>query len=340
MKWSLDTAVLVFAVGGLAVAVLGWLFTGIVDRLADRTGLGEAVAGGVLLGATTSLPDTVVTITAAIDGQPELAVTNALGGIALQTVFLVVADLTYRRANLEHAAASMPNLVYGVLLVTLLLIPLLANAAPDVTLLGVHPVSPVILALYWSGVKLVHRSHERPMWFPRRTRNTREDEAEPPDEDERVAGMWAKCALIAPALAVCGWALATAAQSIIAATGLATAFVGGVFTAGVTSLPELVVSISAVRRGALVLAVGNVIGGNAFDALQLPLADLAYRGEESIYGAFGDGSRYLAALTAVMTVALLAGLLRRHERGIANIGFEGWAILLLYAGGMTILYWM
>ena len=74
--------------------------------LADETGLGEAIFGAVLLGSATSIAGITTSVTAAVNALPSLAISNAIGGIAAQTVFLAVADITYRPANLEHAAAS------------------------------------------------------------------------------------------------------------------------------------------------------------------------------------------------------------------------------------------
>ena len=50
-------------------------------------------------------------LSAAWKGHAGLAVSNAFGGIATQTACLAIADIVYRRANLEHAAASVDNLV-------------------------------------------------------------------------------------------------------------------------------------------------------------------------------------------------------------------------------------
>ena len=104
----------------------------------------------------------------------------------------------------------------------------------------------------------------------------------------------------------------------------------------VTSLPELVTSVAAVRRGALTLAVGGIIGGNAFDTIFVAFSDIAYR-DGSIYHAITGQQVYLISLTILMTGVLLLGLLRREERGIVNIGFESFLILLLYVGSFTLL---
>jgi cation:H+ antiporter len=143
------TAATVVVIGAAAVIVLaGPRMVGLADRLADVTGLGEALVGAVLVGAATSLPDTVATITPATRGLPDLAVGSALGGVLAQAAFLAVADITYRRANLEHAAASLANIMQGTLLVLLLGTVMILFQAPQVTVAGVHPGTLVLLVMY------------------------------------------------------------------------------------------------------------------------------------------------------------------------------------------------
>lgn len=95
-----------------------------------------------------------------------------------------------------------------------------------------------------------------------------------------------------------------------ARTGLAVTALGALATAVVTSLPELVTSVAAVRRGALALAVGGIIGGNAYDVLFLCFSDLAFR-DGSIYAAFTAQHVFLLAIAIVMSAVLLLGLIKR-----------------------------
>jgi cation:H+ antiporter len=111
--------------------------------------------------------------------------------------------------------------------------------------------------------------------------------------------------------------------------------VGGLFTALSTSLPELVTAIAAVRAGALTLAVGTCLGGNAFDVLFAAAADVAYR-EGSIYHAIGAPERFMVGLAILLAATLVVGLIQREKRGVANIGFESMLILLLYLTGFLI----
>ncbi len=335
-NWTLAQSIMVFVACALVIAVLGTWITRVVDQLADRTGLGEAVAGAVLLGAATSLSGIVLSVTAAWKGHPELAVSNALGGIAVQTLFLVVADLAYRRANLEHAAASAPNMLQNALLIVLLAMILLAPQLPDVHIWGVHPLTPVLVASYIYGIHLVRSAKRYPMWRPSITRETRQDT---PDDVESMPPLPRLCAeflLLMLGLGAAGWLLEPAASNIALKTGLSQTAVGVLLTAVSTSIPELVTSIAAVRRGALTLAVGGIIGGNAFDTLFTAASDIAYR-PGSIYHAMPADSRLWVAITLVMSGILMMGLLRRQERGIARIGSESVAIVVLYATGVFLL---
>ena len=337
---SLIPSVVLFAVAALAILLAGTRLTGVADALADRTGLGEALVGAVLLGASTSLSGIVTSVTAAADGRAELAISNAVGGIAAQTVFLAVADAVYRRANLEHAAASTANLAQGTLLVALLGIPLMAFGGPDVTVWGIHPATVLILVGYLFGLRIVSQAQTAPMWGPEPTPET-QSEGEDDSEDSTtgrlsLAGLWWRFVVFAAVIGVAGWVVAKTGVNIADETGLTETFVGGVLTAIVTSLPELVTSIAAVRRGALTLAVGGIIGGNAFDTIFIAFSDVAYR-EGSIYHAITGQQVYLISLTIVLTGILLLGLLRREERGIANIGFESFLVMVLYLGSFALL---
>ena len=317
------------------IATAGVRITAVVDELADRTRVGEALAGAVLLGAATSLSGSVLSVTAAFKGNADLALSNALGGIAVQTAFLAVADLFYRRANLEHAAASAANLMQGALLVTLMAVILVGAFSPPVTLFGIHPATPVLLATYAYGLRLIQSTRDQPMWQPARTRETREDTPEEDNLQRSLRGLLLGFVGLGALLGVTGWVLENAAVTIAEQTGMAQTTVGLLLTATVTSLPELVTSVAAVRRGALTLAVGGIIGGNAFDTLFTAASDIAYR-EGSIYAEMGDDLLVWVSLSILMTGALLMGLIRREEQGPGGIGFESVAVLLLYGLGIVL----
>jgi cation:H+ antiporter len=286
----------------------------------------------VLVGATTSLPGIITTGYAAAAGEPSLAVANAVGGIAVQTTFLAIANLTYRKANLEHAAASLANVLQTLLLIALVGLVLAAGGSPDSTVAGIHPATVILVVGYGYGLFLVRSTRDEPMWRPRRTSETVEDDPEEDDGDRRSTGaLWGWFVVLALTIAVAGFAIANAGVSLVRETPLSGSVVGGLITSVLTSLPELVTAIAAVRIGALTLAVGDIVGGNTFDILFVAVADVLYR-QGSVYHAIDAQTAFLLALTVLLTAVLGAGLVHRSRRGI---GFEGIGILVIYAIGVV-----
>lgn len=163
-------------------------------------------------------------------------------------------------------------------------------------------------------MRLSSQANEDPMW---RAKDTDETELDKPEEETAWQGSrtWLEFA---------------------DKSGLGQTAVGAIFTAVITSLPELVTSITAVHQGALTTAVGGIIGGNAFDVLFLALSNIAYRGV-SIYHAMTDGHVFIIAISIIITGILLLGLLRREKHGFAGIGFESALILTIYVGAVWML---
>jgi cation:H+ antiporter len=335
-SWTLLQSVIAFAICTAGIGAFGTWITGVVDQLADRTGLGEAVSGALLLGAATSLSGIVLSVTAAWNGTPELALSNAMGGIAVQTAFLVVADALYRKANLEHAAASAQNLMQNTLLIALLALILLSPMLPEFTLWGIHPVTPLLFGVYLYGTTIIGGMRDRPMWRPTMTAETRRDNPEDLDKVPALTPLLVRFALLMLVLGFAGWMMEKAASNIARETWLSATAVGVLFTAIATSLPELVTSIAAVRRGALTLAVGGIIGGNAFDTLFAAGSDIAYR-PGSIYHTMSESVMFWTTLTLLMSAILLLGLLRREEQGPGAIGVESIVLVVLYLAGVTML---
>ncbi len=325
-----------FGLAALVIAGAGVAITRDADRLADQTGLGEALAGAMLLGMATSLSGVVVSVTAALDGRASLAFANGVGGIAAQTAFLALADMVFRRANLEHASADLSNMVQATLLTLLLGLALAAALGPEVAVLGVHPVSVLLPVVYLSGLRASASLRADPMWYPVHTAQTRTDQGDAVTSDDAPVAVRAlRMAALAAVLAGAGWAISRLAGALADRSGLSETVMGAVLTAVATSLPELVTTLAAVRRGALQLAVGGIIGGNAFDILFLSAADLGYR-PGSLYHAVGSGDLFWATVGMVMTSVLLLGLLVRQRDGPGGIGFESVLILAIYAGAVAL----
>ncbi|MFW1676927.1 sodium:calcium antiporter [Pontibacter sp. JAM-7] len=326
---SLLASSIAFSVASVAIIIAGSKLARQADKLADQTGLGEAIFGVVLLAGVTSLPDFAATLSAALAARPDLAMSNVMGSMAVNLAFLGVADIAYRKANLEHAAASPINLMLAGLLIVLLTLPLLAVFTPTINQWGIHPVTPLIIIAYLFGLHLVHRTRANPMWFPRQTHQTVSDE---PDTAHHGSSTTAWLGFIAMAVltGLAGWVLMEAAKAIADQTDLSDTLVGGLLTALATSTPELVTTIAAIRIGALTLAVSNIFGTNCFNMLVVAAADAGYV-QGSIYHDMAPVQMTWGLVSILMTAILLLGLVRRQTYGIGRIGFESALILGVYA---------
>lgn len=332
-------SIALFILGACLIGFFGIRMTYLARDLAAATGMGEAFTGAIFIGATTSLSGIMASATAAWHGEASLAVSNSLGGIAAQTLFLVLADLLYRKANLEFAAASVENLMMSVQLMLLLCILLIAFNLPQMSVFGIHPVSPLLLVVYLFTVKLLIDTHEKPMWLPRMTQGTVRESSHRVSKEQGGQSnvrLFLNFGICAAVVAIAGWLLASSGMAIAEQTGWSAGIVGGIFIAVATSLPELVVAVTAIRLGALTLAVGDIVGGNAFDTLFIAVSDLFYR-EGSIYAAITDTERLWLGSAMLMNCVLLMGLMYRERKGIANIGMESAMILVIYVVTVTYL---
>ncbi|WP_417567809.1 sodium:calcium antiporter [Marinobacter sp.] len=331
---TLTTSIIGFTIAAAVIVTAGSRLARVADELADRTGLGEALFGIFLLAGVTSLPDFAATLSAALDSRPDLAMSNIMGSMAANLVFLGIADVIYRKANLEHAAASPTNLMLAALLIALLALPLLAIGSPAISVWGIHPVTPVIAAAYLFGMYLVRSTDNKPMWFPRLTRQT------VPDKPAHylhggLAQAWLSFTALAAVTGIAGWVLMEGAKVISDETGLSETLIGGLFTALATSSPELITTIAAIRTGALTLAVSNIFGTNCFNMLVVASADIAYP-DGSIYHDIAPIQMTWGLISILMTAILLMGMVLRQRYGIGRIGFESALILAVYTATLAI----
>jgi cation:H+ antiporter len=345
--WPLLPSLIALLGAAVVILVAGVRLTRIADALAERTGLGDAVGGALLLGALTSLPGNVTVLTGALEGDAAFALGNPVGGIALQTVWLAIADLFYRRANLEHAAASLENVLQSVILMALLAIPVIGYSTPGLRLGWIHPVTLLVPVFYGYGLFLLRRLRKEPMWQPTRTAKTADDDSgdapggdgsadgsrdADPGSGHSTARLWATLAGLGLLVGIAGWIVGRAGLSVATGTGFDSGVVGFTLTTAISSLPELVVLATAVRMGQLTLGVGNIVGGNIYDVLMIAVADVGYL-QGPLYRDAGGTSLVLLAGTMLMTAVLAGGLIMRDRKWV---GFEGISIPFIYAGTVTL----
>lgn len=109
---------LIFAIAAGATLVAGTTLAKATDVLDDHFGLGEAIGGMILLSVVGSLTELAITVTAALNGDLSLAAGNLIGGVAMQTLVLVIADRFIRGDRpLSAGAGSLVPALEGMLVI-------------------------------------------------------------------------------------------------------------------------------------------------------------------------------------------------------------------------------
>ena len=336
-----------FVVGAGIVWWGGTSLTRWADVVADRTGMGRALVGVLLLAGATSLPEVATTVTASTVGNADLAANNLLGGLAMQLAVLAVVDgLVLRQGALTYFTPKPALLMQGAMLALMCSVATAAIAAKDRFTLGGIGGWSLLLALFYLGALwTMHRYQGSPRWQPDMDAGETEH-GEPPmqpgDGDHLRRGrgipmgrVWLYFSLAAMAVLIGGYLVARSADVLAVRAGISSSLIGATLVAFTTSLPELSTTISAVRIGAYAMAVANIFGTNALSVAMLFLADIAYR-EGSIINALDDRAIFLASLGTILTCVYLWGLLERRDRTILRFGYDSAAVLALYLAGMGV----
>jgi cation:H+ antiporter len=127
------------------------------------------------------------------------------------------------------------------------------------------------------------------------------------------------------------------ANQIAEVTGLGTSFIGTTLVALVTSLPELVTTMAAIKIGANDMAIGNLFGSNMFNMFAIGLTDIFYT--QGRFLAVIDPSFLLIGMFGlIMTAMALIGNIAKLEKRILFIEIDAFALIMLYIASIWLLY--
>ncbi len=291
--------------------------------IAQRTGLGGTWVGLVLLATVTSLPELITGISSvAVANAPDIAVGNALGACVFNLAIVSVLDWMHREESLFDRAdiGHLLSASFGIMLSAFVAFNLLLAGGPGTWSLGhVGLYTPVIIGFYVLAMWIVFN-------YEKRDRAKFAGKLAGDDAQVTLPQAAKRYAAAAAVVLAAGSALPFVGQALAEAYGWNTSFVGTVFISFITSLPELVVTVSALRLGALDMAIANLLGSNLFDLLVIAIDDLFYLPGPIL--SHVSPVHAASALTAiVMTGAFVAGLVYRPRSRV--FGTVGWASIFL-----------
>jgi cation:H+ antiporter len=322
-----------FAATALVIVLAGVRLARYGDVLGEKTGLGRSWIGVVLLAATTSLPELFTGFGAtALAALPDIALGDVLGSCMFNLLILSLMDAIQpepisARAHQGHAL----SIGFGLVLIGAAGIGLVADhRLPAIGWIGLY--TPVLIALYFVAMRVVF-AHER----HRRAQETQEVAQELQYGATTLRSALIHYGLAAVAVIVAALWLPRLGGELARQTGLGEAFVGSLFVAITTSLPEIVVSVTAVRIGALDLGIGNVLGSNLFNLLILGLDDVFYRHGPLMADAGASHSISVVAIV-IMNGLFLIGLTYKVMTKRFVVAWDTGAIAAVYVIAVALSY--
>ncbi|MDA1017784.1 MAG: sodium:calcium antiporter [Planctomycetota bacterium] len=250
----------------LCLGLLGWSADKLVNEavtLSRKSGIPKTVVGATIVSLGTTAPEAAVSVWAALDGAPDLALGNAVGSIICDTGLILGIATLICPLKIDRAIVSRQGwlqLMAGTLLVLACMpwssLGTTLTTGGNLSQLG-GAAFVVLLALYlWGSTK----------W----TAGSLSEEAT--DDDEDHAPVVLPLVILKLVLAIAGVVLSAqvlipAVQELAIRAGVPTAVIAVSLVAFGTSLPELVTAVTAARRGHGELAIGNVVGADILNVL-------------------------------------------------------------------------
>ena len=299
------------------------------DVIALRTRLGGMFIGTLLLAGATSLPEVLTTISSLNQGVPNLAAGNLLGSNMFNMFLLAVLDLlNYKRRILRKAAFK--HALTGSLtafLIALVVFFILADIDVEVGWVGLDGL--VVMSVYFGAIRVVQANQVVT--------------SEPPSEADLPQNLPSlKRAILGFAVSagvlivVTPWMVGSSA-AIAEMTGLGATFIGTTLVALVTSLPEMVTTISAARIGAYDMAISNLFGSNMFNMFALGLTDVFYF-QGRFFSVIDPAFVLVGMVGLLMTGMGLIGNLARLERRLLFVELDALMLIVTYFGGLWLLF--
>ena len=321
-----------FVACGLFILLSGVHVSRYGDAIAEKTGVGGTWMGLLVIASVTSLPELITSASSIlVFDAADIAAGDAIGSCMFN--LLILSFLDFRnpaplsaRIHQGHVLAA----AFGIVLLGIAMMATVAgDRAPMLGWIGWH--SLVMLALYVLAMRTIFTFE--------RTRMAALAEviaAETTHGALTLRSAVLRFSFAALVLVGAAALLPGAGERLAVQTGLSQSFVGSLFVAISTSLPEVVVSVAAARIGAMDMAVGNLFGSNLFNMAVLGLDDVLYV-QGSVLAAVSRVHMVSLTTAILMTAIAIVGVTYRASRKRYRLSWDALAILATYVIGATLL---
>ncbi|WP_456383645.1 sodium:calcium antiporter [Persephonella sp.] len=304
------------------------------DILAEKLNLGRTIIGIVFVASITSLPELVTGIGAVtLAESPDIAAGDVFGSCMFNLLILAVLDGFFRDSPLTtkvHHGLTI-SASFGIILITLSAAAIfLGDRVPVIG--WISYASFVITAVYLISIWIITSYEKR--FISRSVKESAEALLYGDISLKRTILMYTINGVVIVGAALY---LPVVGKQIASIYGLTETFFGTFFVALTTSLPEIAVSIAAVRMNMVTISVANLLGSNVFNIFILAIDDIFYR-NGSLFTGMDYNNLFSAAVAVIMTAVIIIGLIYRAERKPLRLAYESIALIGIYLAGVFIIY--
>jgi cation:H+ antiporter len=346
---SMPVLIIIFVVSATIIWFAGIKLSETADILAIHFGLGEALGGLILLAIVTNLPEIAITVSAALQNNLELAIGNILGGIAIQTVVLVVLDVfgLGKKDPLTYRAASLVLVLEGLMVITVLTLVVVGNQlTPSVIYLGISPIDAIIVLVWLAGIYMIGKARTNLPWhqlgvLPNSQKEKRGHSMSKKLEVAIKKGVSIKTVILVFALCslftlIAGVGLELSGDAIAKRIGMTGVLFGATILAAATALPEVSTGLASMKLKDYQMAISDIFGGNAFLPVLFLVATVL--SGKSVLPQAQKTDIYLTGLAVLLTIIYVAGLIFRPRKQLLWMGIDSFLVMLAYLIGLLGLF--
>lgn len=294
------------------------------DKIGDMLGLSKVWLGFIMMASITSLPELISGISSVtIVNSPDLAAGDIFGSCMFNILILAMLDMIVKKplTSLVKSGHILAG-ICSIILVSIAGMGIFIKNIPD--FFGISPITVVIIVVYFISVRLIFLFEKKTAAEIQKSEEIKTEQAQ--SKLRRVIFLYTINAMV---VVVGALFLPFFGENIAEQSGLGSTFFGTFFIAISTSLPELVVCIAAVKIGSVDIAVGNLIGSNAFNILILAIDDIFYL-HGSLFTNISEVNIISVFFIIISSSIVIIGLLLRFEKKRFLLADDSFVIVLLY----------
>lgn len=323
------TAVLFkFAICAVVILYCGKRVARYGDAIAEKTGLSGLWIGVILVSVATSLPELFTGVGSTVFvNAPNLTVGNLFGANTYNLVNIAILDYLSKGAPLLSSVSTGQLLTAALSLVPLLIAVvgiLLNQQIPQASFANISIYSILILASYLISTRIIFKFEKRQHSIKELSR---EEKALFKYDSISLKTACIRYGLAAVAIAGAGIWLAYIGDDLARHLRLEQNFIGSLFLGFATTLPEITVSIAALRLGARELAVANMVGSNLFNMTIIFINDVLYR-KAPIFAVLRREHIFTAFIVMLMTITVISALILKPKKK-TQVGLSVYSIVLV-----------